>query len=115
MRDVPQASVYYTGLTEIRRNPLASTEHSLKSHLRLPLIAAPMFLVSGPELVIASCRAGVIGKFKEIKKRRREEGEEGLIDIEAALNVSREQGLTPASYGVNLIVHEYNPRPQADL
>ena len=57
---------------------------ALKSRLRLPLIAAPMFLVSGPALVKAACRAGVIGSFPTANCRTVEELDAWLADIKAA-------------------------------
>ncbi len=82
---------------------------SLAGRLRLPVVAAPMFLVSGPDLVIAACRAGVLGTFPALNQRTTEGLGEWLHVIEAAL--------TPADapYGVNLIVHRTNARLAADL
>lgn len=42
---------------------------SLRAHLRLPVIASPMFLVSGPDLVLATCRSGVVGTFPALNQR----------------------------------------------
>ncbi len=82
---------------------------SLVGRLRLPVVAAPMFLVSGPALVIAACRAGVLGTFPALNQRTTQGLGEWLDTIEAAL--------TPADapYGVNLIVHRTNVRLAADL
>jgi nitronate monooxygenase len=82
---------------------------SFKGRLRLPAIAAPMFLVSGPDLVIATCRAGVIGSFPALNLRTAEGYEAWLDQIQAAL------GENDAPFGVNLIVHKSNPRLRADL
>lgn len=81
----------------------------LQKGLKLPVIAAPMFLVSGPELVIASCKAGVIGTFPALNQRTTEGYSEWLDEIKAAL------GPEDAQYGVNIIVHNTNPRVMADL
>ena len=62
---------------------------SLKSRLRLPLIAAPMFLVSGPGLVTAACRAGVIGSFPTANCRTVEELDAWLADIRRATEIGR--------------------------
>ena len=78
---------------------------------RLPVIAAPMFLVSGPELVLASCRAGIVGTFPALNQRTTEGFAAWLDQIEAALKETPDA----APYGVNLIVHRTNPRVQADL
>ena len=77
--------------------------------LRVPAIAAPMFLVSGPQLVIETCRAGMVGTFPALNQRSTEGFDAWLDEIEAAL------GPDDAPYGVNLIVHKSNPRVQADL
>lgn len=82
---------------------------ALQKGLKLPVIAAPMFLVSGPELVIASCKAGVIGTFPALNQRTTEGYSEWLDEIKAAL------GPDDAQYGVNIIVHNTNPRVMADL
>jgi nitronate monooxygenase len=80
----------------------------LRRRLRLPVVAAPMFLVSGPELVIAAGTAGVLGGLPSINARSAEELERWLVQIE--------QGLQGAPYAVNLIVRsEGEPRYEADL
>lgn len=79
--------------------------------LSLPAVAAPMFLISGPKLVIECCRNGVIGTFPALNQRTTEGFDEWLSEIEAGLAQSE----NPAPYGVNLIVHKTNPRVQADL
>jgi nitronate monooxygenase len=75
---------------------------------RLPIIAAPMFLVSGPELVKACCKAGITGTFPALNQRTTEGFAEWLDEIAADIP----QGIP---YGVNLIVHRSNPRVEADL
>ncbi|NRH26009.1 nitronate monooxygenase family protein [Pseudomonas sp. MS19] len=81
----------------------------LENKLRLPLVAAPMFLVSNPDLVLACCKNGVVGSFPALNQRESSGFKHWLEQIEA--------GLTPdsAPYAVNLIVHKSNPRLQADL
>ncbi len=88
---------------------------SLKNNLRLPLIAAPMFLVSGPELVIETCRRGVIGTFPALNQRTSDGFVHWLEQIKTALREYSESGEAPAQYGVNLIVHDSNPRLETDL
>ncbi|SLN18152.1 NAD(P)H-dependent flavin oxidoreductase [Oceanibacterium hippocampi] len=89
----------------------------LDGRLRLPLIAAPMFLVSGPELVIACCRAGVIGSFPTANCRTTDELDDWLTRMTAEVATFREAnpGLPVAPVAANLIVHRSNPRVAEDL
>jgi nitronate monooxygenase len=85
-------------------------------NLSLPVVAAPMFLISGPELVIACCKNGIVGTFPALNQRSSEGFEAWLIQINKALkDFEKENGRKPAPFGVNLIVHPTNPRLQADL
>jgi nitronate monooxygenase len=89
---------------------------SLKNRLRLPLIAAPMFLVSGPALVKAACRAGVIGSFPTANCRTVEELDRWLADMGDDLKrAADETGRVPAPLCPNLIVHRSNTRVPDDL
>jgi nitronate monooxygenase len=83
---------------------------SLRANLRVPVIAAPMFLASGPDLVIECCMSGVIGTFPALNARTTEGYGEWLDMLEEWLT-----GRPAAAYGVNLIVHRTNPRLDADL
>mgnify|MGYP002396883284 CR=1 FL=1 len=84
--------------------------------LRLPVIAAPMFLISNPELVIECCKNGIVGTFPALNQRSSEGFEDWLVQIREALEAFRaETGKEPAPFGVNLIVHQTNPRLEADL
>lgn len=84
--------------------------------LTLPAIAAPMFLISGPKLVIECCKNGVVGTFPALNQRTSEGFEEWLIEIKTELKrFEEETGKKPAPFGVNLIVHQTNPRLEADL
>ena len=88
----------------------------LRDRLALPLIAAPMFLVSGVELVVAACRSGVIGAFPTVNCRGSEELDAWLGDITARLRQHADaQGRLPAPVCPNLIVHRSNARLDADL
>jgi nitronate monooxygenase len=75
--------------------------------LRVPLIAAPMFLVSGPDLVIATCRAGAIGSFPTANCRT-------LEDLDEWLRRMAEETAGAAPFAPNLIVHKSNARLQED-
>src|SRR5262245_9958018 len=89
---------------------------ALQSRLRLPLIAAPMFLVSGPALVSAACRAGVIAAFPTANCRTLAELEAWLADMgEDLKRAADESGRAPAPLCPNLIVHRSNPRVADDL
>lgn len=79
--------------------------------LRLPAIAAPMFLTSGPDLVVEVCRSGVVGTFPALNQRSTEGFVHWLEEIAARLETVENS----APYGVNLIVHRSNPRLRADL
>ncbi len=89
----------------------------LSRNLRLPLVAAPMFLISGPELALACCREGVIGSFPALNQRTSEGFEAWLVQMNTELaRLRQDQPESPlAPYAVNLIVHRTNPRWQADL
>lgn len=89
---------------------------SIRRRLRLPLIAAPMFLVSGVELVVAACRSGVIGAFPTANCRAEEELDRWLAEIGERLRAHEAAtGAAAAPFCANLIVHRSNPRLAADL
>ena len=89
---------------------------SLFDGLSIPVIAAPLFLISGPKLVIECCKNGIVGTFPALNQRTSEGFEEWLIQIKSELDeFEKETGIKPAPFGVNLIVHNTNPRVQADL
>lgn len=81
---------------------------TLLAQLRVPVVAAPMFLVSGPDLVISACQSGVIGSFPTLNARTPEQLHEWL---------GRITGITAhaAPFAANLIVHRSNTRFAADL
>ncbi|TDF82995.1 nitronate monooxygenase family protein [Pseudomonas sp. H9] len=83
----------------------------LEQRLRLPVVAAPMFLISNPQLVLACCTNGIVGSFPALNQRDSGGFKAWLEEIETGL-ASLEK---PAPYAVNLIVHQSNPRLQADL
>ena len=88
----------------------------LSNSLSLPAVAAPLFLISGPELVIECCKNGIVGTFPALNQRSTEGFEEWLVEIESKLSgYTQSNGKPAAPYGVNFIVHRSNPRLQADL
>ncbi len=80
-----------------------------RRRLKLPLIAAPMFLISGPDLVIAACKAGVTGCFPTPNAR-----DTNILDQWLA-RISAEVTEADAPWAVNLVVHRTNDRLEADL
>lgn len=85
---------------------------SLEGNLRIPLIGAPMFIVSGPELVIAQCQAGIVGSFPALNARPQEMLGDWLKQIKEEVGEFREAnpGKPVAPYAVNQIAHSSNPR-----
>ena len=80
-----------------------------KNRLAAPVVVAPMFLVSGPDLVIETCASGLIGTFPALNQRTNEGYGAWLSEIEERLPV------TAAPFGVNLIVHKTNSRLAKDV
>jgi nitronate monooxygenase len=75
-----------------------------------------MFLISGPQLVIACCKNGIVGTFPALNQRTTEGFEAWLVEIKTALSdFEQSTGKKAAPFGVNLIVHKTNPRLEADL
>ena len=85
--------------------------------LRIPVIGSPLFIVSGPELVIAQCKAGIVGSFPALNARPQSQVDEWLHQITEELATwNRENPTRPAApYAVNQIVHKSNDRLEADL
>lgn len=89
---------------------------TFEDRLSIPAIAAPMFLISGPQLVIECCKNGVVGTFPALNQRTTEGFEAWVVEIKTALaQFEEETGKKAAPYGVNLIVHPTNPRVMPDL
>lgn len=90
---------------------------SLHGRFSVPVIAAPMFLVSGPELVIETCKAGVAGTFPALNARPAAQLDEWLtrIDTELAAFRAANPAAPCAPHGVNLILHASNARLKEDL
>lgn len=83
--------------------------------LRLPIVAAPMFLVSGPDLVLAACEAGIIGSFPTPNCRTVAELDEWMTRIARGLDAARAAGRAPAPWAANLVTHSTNARLPEDL
>ncbi|MEZ5725244.1 MAG: nitronate monooxygenase family protein [Paracoccaceae bacterium] len=91
------------------------------SNLRIPVIASPMFIVSGPELVIAQCKAGIVGSFPALNAREKE-GEPAQLDAwltRIGEELDRHNQANPdrpaAPFAVNQIVHRSNARLERDI
>ncbi|MCI0518214.1 MAG: nitronate monooxygenase family protein [Woeseiaceae bacterium] len=89
----------------------------LEGRLRIPLIGAPMFIVSGPELVIAQCKAGIVGSFPALNARPESMLETWLqrITTELAEHAAAHPDKPVAPFAVNQIVHKSNDRLQHDV
>jgi len=90
---------------------------SLFENLRLPVIGAPLFIISGPELVIAQCKAGIVGSFPALNARPQSQLDEWIHQITEELAAyNRENPDQPAApFAVNQIVHRSNDRLEADI
>jgi nitronate monooxygenase len=89
----------------------------LRDHLRLPAIAAPLFIISNPDLVIAQCKAGVVGAFPSLNARPIAQLDEWLHRITEELAAwNRDNPQSPAApFAVNQIVHKTNNRLEEDV
>ena len=86
------------------------------NELSIPVVAAPLFLISCPELVIECCKNGIVGTFPALNQRTSEGFEQWVIEIKESLQkFENETGKKAAPFGVNLIVHPTNIRVKADL
>jgi nitronate monooxygenase len=89
----------------------------LKGKLRLPVIGAPLFIISNPDLVIAQCKAGIVGTFPSLNARPISQLDEWLDQISSELeSYNRAHPEAPAApFGVNQIVHRSNGRLEEDM
>ncbi len=90
---------------------------ALKSQLRIPAIAAPLFIVSNPKLVIAQCTSGIVGSFPALNARPASQLDEWLHEINEALKDwdSKNPSRKAAPFAVNQIVHKSNARLEHDI
>lgn len=94
---------------------MAMERSDLGSKLRIPLVAAPMFLLSGPDLVIASARAGIIGVMPSLNARSPEILDAWWTRIDAELAKEERPGRPLGLPALNIIVHQTNDRYASDL
>ncbi len=94
-----------------------SVAEQLKKRMALPVIGAPLFIVSNPDLVIAQCTSGVIGSFPALNARPAEKLDEWITTIEMALaaHAMANPGAPVAPFAVNQIIHQSNDRLDHDL
>jgi len=97
--------------------PAMSLPPVLRDRLRLPVIGSPLFIVSGPELVIAQCQAGIVGSFPSLNARPISQLDEWLAEITETLAAwDRAHPEAPsAPFAVNQIVHKTNNRLEEDV
>lgn len=84
---------------------------SLNKNLTLPVICAPMFIISNPDLVIAQCKSGIIGSFPALNARPKELLDEWLTRIKSELAADP----NAAPFAVNQIIHPSNERLEHDM
>ncbi len=84
---------------------------AFEGRLKIPAVAAPMFLTSGPDLVVEVLRSGLVGTFPALNARTSEGFRDWVREIKGRLAATPDA----APFGVNLIVHKSNPRLEADL
>ena len=89
----------------------------LLRQLRLPVVGAPLFIVSSPALVIAQCTSGIVGSFPALNARPAAQLDEWLHEISEALRAwDRDHPERPAApFAVNQIVHRSNDRFETDM
>ena len=94
-----------------------SNQQKIAPNLRIPVIGAPLFIISNPKLVIAQCKAGIVGSFPALNARPQSQLDEWLDEITSELDsYNKANPDNPAApYAVNQIVHRSNDRLEADL
>lgn len=94
-----------------------TTFADIKKKMRIPAIGAPLFIVSSPKLVIAQCKAGVIGSFPALNARPQEKLDEWILEIKKALAAhdAAHPDRPSAPFAVNQIVHRSNDRLMKDM
>ncbi|MFZ1775325.1 MAG: nitronate monooxygenase family protein [Rhizobiaceae bacterium] len=90
---------------------------TLKDRLALPVIAAPLFIISHPPLVVAQCKAGIVGSFPALNARPQSQLDDWLSEIQETLGShdAANPGHPSAPFAVNQIVHKTNARLEQDL
>lgn len=117
MIDTLRTVVYASSFFTLRHRSKMPLPKCLQGSLSLPTVGAPLFIVSGPELVIAQCKAGVVGSFPALNARPIEKLEEWLKQITNELGEykSKNPGKPVAPFAVNQICHASNDRLMHDM
>ncbi|BBM83155.1 NAD(P)H-dependent flavin oxidoreductase [Candidatus Uabimicrobium amorphum] len=93
-----------------------SLPNILDKRLTIPAVGAPMFIISNPDLVIAQCKAGIVGSFPALNAREEGQLEKWLMKISEELDRYNQENEKPAApFAVNQIVHRSNKRLEQDL
>src|SRR6266702_2476800 len=89
----------------------------LANRLSIPVVASPLFIISNPDLVIAQCKAGIVGSFPALNARPEGALDEWLdrITTELAEHDVKNPDRPSAPYAVNQIVHKSNNRLESDM
>ena len=88
----------------------------LKQKLRIPVIGAPLFIISNPNLVVEQCKAGVVGSFPALNARPKEQLDDWLYEINEKLNLYDKNSENKAApFAINQIVHKTNDRVEHDM
>ena len=85
------------------------------TELRLPVIAAPMFLLSGPDIVVAAAQAGIVGAFPTLNARTVKDLESWLQDITTRIASLKADGRCTGTWAANVVAHSTNLRLEQDL
>lgn len=96
---------------------MSAKNNPLKDKLALPVIAAPMFLISNPKMALECCKEGVVGSFPALNQRTSEGLEKWLVEMNEGIEKLKKEnpGKPIAPYAVNLFVNKANPRLEEDL
>jgi nitronate monooxygenase len=101
----------------VKKGVCVSLSEKLRSELSVPVLAAPLFIVSNPDLVVAQCTSGIIGSFPALNARPAEMLDEWIERIEVSLEAYRNEhpGNKVGPFAVNQIIHRSNDRLDHDL
>src|SRR5947207_13322419 len=94
-----------------RQEPSLPIPAAFEGRLSIPAVAAPMFVTSGPDLVVEACRAGIVGTFPALNQRTSEGYEAWLVEIRERIEkIERDRRRSCPPFGVHLILHQSRPR-----